>query len=132
MVDDTKKKCPKIDMLIFCFEKGKFDSGVQKIIKTYEHLLDKGANMWKNIIVVITKVTYDSDEHDDIGDWIDEMETFKHNFRIELEKHYKNVHPTVLAISQDITKPRKKENKEGTEQHNLMLTQMDIIYAKAA
>ena len=96
------------------------------------NLLDMGNNMWKNIIVVITKVTYDSDEHDDIGDWIDEMETFKHNFRNELEKHYKNVHPTVLAISQDITKPRKKENKEGTEQHNLMLTQMDIIYAKAA
>ena len=99
MVDDTKKKCPKIDMLLLCFEKGKFDAGVQKMIKTYEHLLDKGANMWKNIIVVITKVTYDDDEYENIGEWIDEMEIFKHNFEIELEKHYKDAHPTVLAIS---------------------------------
>ena len=28
MVDDTKKKCPKIDMMLLCFEKGKFDAGV--------------------------------------------------------------------------------------------------------
>ena len=132
MVDDTKKKCPKIDMMLLCFEKGKFDAGVQKMIKTYEHLLDKGGNMWKNIIVVITKVTYDDDEYEDIGGWIDVMEQYKQNFRIELAKHYKDAHPTVLAISQDITKPRRKENTEGTEQHYLMLAQMDIIYAKAA
>ena len=88
--------------------------------------------MWKNIIVVITKVTYDDDEYEDIGGWIDEMDLFKHNFRAELEKPYKDAHPTVLAISQDITKPRRKENMEGTEQHNLMLAQMDIIYAQAA
>ena len=69
------------------------------MIKTYEHLLDKGDNMWKNIIVIITKVTYSDDEYKDIGEWIDEMEKFKHNFRIELVKHYKDAHPTVLAIS---------------------------------
>ena len=88
--------------------------------------------MWNNIIVIITKVTYNVDEHEDIGEWINEMEMLKHNFRIELAKHYKDAHPTVLAISQDITKPRRKENIEGTEQHYLMLAQMDIIYAKAA
>ena len=88
--------------------------------------------MWNNIIVVITKVTYDYDEHDDIGEWIDEMELFKNLFKTELGKHFKDAHPTVLAISQDITKPKKKENKEGTEQHNYMLAQMDKIYAEAA
>ena len=86
MVDDTKKKCPKIDMMLLCFEMGKFDAGVQKMIKTYEHLLDKGANMWKNIIVVITKVQYCDVEHDDIGEWIDEMDKYKHNFRTALSK----------------------------------------------
>ena len=81
MVDDIKKKCPKIDMMLLCFEKGKFDTGVQKMIQTYVNLLDKGSNMWKNIIVVITKVTYLDDDYEDIGEWIDEMEMWKHNFR---------------------------------------------------
>ena len=88
--------------------------------------------MWNNIIVVITKVTYDYDEHDDIGEWIDEMELYKNSLKSELKKHFKDAHPTVLAISQDITKPKKKENNEGTEQHNYMLAQMDKIYAEAA
>ena len=28
MVDEIKKKCPKIDMILLCIEKGKFDAGV--------------------------------------------------------------------------------------------------------
>lgn len=132
MVNDIKVKCPKIDMILLCFEKGKFDTGVQKMIKTYENLLDKGGDMWKNMIVVITKVSYTEDDYDDMGEWIDEMEKWKHNFRQALSQHYKNAYPTVLAISQDITKPKREENKVGTEQHNLMLAQMDIVYAKAA
>ena len=88
--------------------------------------------MWNSIIVVITKVIYNSDEYDDIGEWIDEMESYKNSMKSELKKHFKDAHPTVLAISQDITKPKRKENKEGTEQHNYMLAQMDKIYALAA
>ena len=56
MVRVIKEKCPKIDMILLCFEKGKFDLDFQKMIQTYANLLDKGKNMWKNIIVVITKV----------------------------------------------------------------------------
>ena len=80
MVRVIKEKCPKIDMMLLCFEKGKFDTGVQKMIQTYMNLLDS-SNMWKNIIVVITKVTYLDDDYEDIGEWIDEMEMWKHNFR---------------------------------------------------
>ena len=99
MVEDIKSKCPSIDMMLLCFEKGKFDTGVQKMIQTYVNLLDKGSNMWKNIIVVITKVTYLDDDYEDMGEWIDEMERWKHNFRSVLSEHYKDAHPTVLAIS---------------------------------
>ena len=89
--------------------------------------------MWKNIIVVITKISYLDDDYEDIDGWKDEMELWKHNFRKELAKLYKDADPTILAISQDpIRYPRKKENKVGTEQHNLMLAQMDIVYAMAA
>jgi hypothetical protein len=68
-------------MILLCFEKGKFDTGVQKMIQTYVNLLDKGNDMWKNIIVVITKVTYLDDDYEDLGEWTDEMEMWKHNFR---------------------------------------------------
>ena len=28
MVDEIKVKCPRIDVFILCFEKGKFDAGI--------------------------------------------------------------------------------------------------------
>ena len=55
--------------------------------------------MWKNIIVVITKISYLDDDYEDIDGWKDEMELWKHNFRKELAKLYKDADPTVLAIS---------------------------------
>ena len=36
-----------------------------------------------------------------------------------------------MAISQDITKPRKKENKPGTDQNNLMMENMMEVYLMA-
>ena len=70
------------------------------MIQTYMNLLDMGNDMWKNIIVVITKVTYlDDDYEDGMEEWIHEMEDWKHNFRKTLSEHHKNAHPTVLAIS---------------------------------
>ena len=41
MVKDIKVKCPRIDMFVLCFEHGKFDVGIQNMMKTYENLLDK-------------------------------------------------------------------------------------------
>ena len=69
------------------------------MIQTYVNLLNKGSNMWKNIIVVITKISYVDDEHKDIDDWIKEMEDTKKNFRTELKRLYKDADPTILAIS---------------------------------
>ena len=69
------------------------------MIQTYMNLLDKGNNMWKNVIVVITKLKYLDDEYEDMEEWIHVMEEWKHNFRQTLSEHYKNAHPTVLAIS---------------------------------
>ena len=40
MVVDIKAKCPRIDMFILCFERGKFDTGIQTMMQTYENLLD--------------------------------------------------------------------------------------------
>ena len=31
-VEETKVKCPKIDMFILCFEQGKFDAGIQEMM----------------------------------------------------------------------------------------------------
>ena len=57
--------------------------------------------MWKNIIFVITKVTYDSDEYEDIEEWIEQMENIKQELKDVLadEKHYPDAHPTILCIS---------------------------------
>ena len=100
------------------------------MIQTYYNLLGKGSDVWKNIIVVITKATFNED-YDNMGEWIHDMENQKHNFRTMLLKHHEHAYPTVLAISQDITRPNRQENKKGTEQHKYMLAQMDIVYAKA-
>ena len=32
MVVEIKKKCPRIDMFVLCFEAGKFDAGIQTMM----------------------------------------------------------------------------------------------------
>ena len=66
MVEDIKSKCPRIDIFVLCFEAGKWDASMQVMMKTYENLLDKGHSMWLNMAAVVTKVTYDTDEFDNI------------------------------------------------------------------
>ena len=41
------------------------------MIQTYVNLFGMGKDIWKNTIVVITKVGWNSD-FDDIGEWIEE------------------------------------------------------------
>ena len=36
-----------------------------------------------------------------------------------------------MVISQDLSKPKRQENIEGTEQYNLMKQEMEILYEKA-
>ena len=67
------------------------------MIQTYANLLDKGSEMWENIIVVITKVSYEDCE--DMGEWLDDMEKIKQNFKIAIKELDKEANPFVLAIS---------------------------------
>ena len=114
MVVEIKKKCPRIDMFVLCFEAGKFDAGIQIMMQTYENLLDKRQSMWDNMMCIITKASW-NDDHVQLQDWIDEMERWKNELGQLLRAKYKGAEPTIFAISQDITRPRREENKPGTE-----------------
>ena len=131
MVVDIKAKCPRIDMFVLCFEQGKFDTGIQTMMQTYENLLDQGQSMWHNMTCVVTKVGW-NDDYDEMKDWTDEMEMWKENLAKLIHQKYQGAEPMIVAISQDITKPRREENKPGTEQNTLMQSQMALIYTKAA
>ena len=67
------------------------------MIQTYANLLDKGSEMWENIIVVITKVSYEDCE--DMGEWLDDMEKIKQNFKKAIKELDKEANPQVLTIS---------------------------------
>ena len=102
--------------------------------------------MWENMIAIVTKVGWNED-HEEMQDWIDEMETYKKELGELLQAKYKQKidnpltqaskesstgsKPTIFAISQDMTKPRREENKPGTEQNALMLEQMELVYIRA-
>ena len=60
------------------------------------------------------------------------MEIWKANLREEMKKRYNGADPTILCISQDLTKPKRKENKKGTVFNQLMLNEMKSIHAMAA
>ena len=75
--------------------------------------------MWLNMVVVITKVSY-TEDFEEIVKWIELMETWKTNLTKEICSRYEGAEPTVLAISQDPTKPKRPENKQGTEAYELM------------
>ena len=64
---------------------------------------------------IITKVSFNDDDHDEVKDWIDEMEEWKKNLSKEISQKYSGAKPTIQAISQDLSKPKREENKEGTE-----------------
>ena len=55
-----------------CFEKGKFDADTKYMFKMYINLFGKD-NFLKNMIVVITKITYYF-QYVDTSEWIKEME----------------------------------------------------------
>ena len=57
---------------------------------------------------------------------------WKENLAKLIHQKYQGAEPMIVAISQDITKPRREENKPGTEQNTLMQSQMALIYTKAA
>ena len=85
--------------------------------------------MWLNMVAVITQVSY-TEDFDEMEEWIELMEKWKSNLTEELCKRYEGAEPTVLAISQDRTKPKRPENKEDTEPYELMQQQMDLVYSK--
>ena len=100
------------------------------MMRTYTKFLSDPTRVWSNMIAVITKISYTSD-FEDISEWVETMESFKTNLTKEFKKRHQEAEPTVLAISQDRTKPKRKENVEGSEQHNLMMQQMQLVYETA-
>ena len=68
---------------------------------------------------VITKISW-SDEYVELNEWQKEMDTWISGLHNQFIKRYKDARPTILAISQDISKPKREENKPGTEQNKIM------------
>ena len=131
MKEKMKVECPQINIFVLCFEKGKFDSGFQTVIQTYRNLLNNEAKVWNNMVAVITKVSWNSD-YEEVEEWQEEMDQYKTNLANQFKQRYgENATPTIVAISQDITKPRRKENKPGTEQNNIMMENMMTVYQLA-
>ena len=98
---------------------------------TYLRLLNDDSKIWSNLIAVITKVGW-SNDYEDIDEWTKEMDEWKDALLKEFNKRYDGAEPTVLVISQDLTKPKRKENILGTEQNNLMLEKMKRLYMLSA
>ena len=60
------------------------------------------------------------------------MDQYKSNLADQFKQRYgENATPTIVAISQDITKPRREENKPGTEQNKIMMENMMSVYQLA-
>ena len=102
-------------MFVLCFEKGKFDSGIQEMMSVYQRLINDQNSHWSRMVAVITKVTYSSDEYDSIDEWVQEMEKWKIGLKEQLVSKDPSAAPTILCISQDLTKLKRKENIQGTE-----------------
>ena len=57
------------------------------------------------------------------------MDLYQSNLANQFKQRYgENASPTIVAISQDITKPRREENKPKTEQNNIMMENMMSVY----
>ena len=83
------------------------------------------------MIAVITKVGWNVD-YEEFEEWEEEINMYKNNLAEEFKKRYgENATPTIVAISQDITKPKRKENKPKTQQNNLMIENMMTVYQMA-
>ena len=54
------------------------------MFQMYMNLFGKG-NIWKNMIVVITKLSYCAD-YESNGEWIDEMDEWKEMLRAKLKE----------------------------------------------
>ena len=59
------------------------------------------------------------------------MSQWKLALQKEFSSRYQEANPTILVISQDLTKTKRKENQQGTEQHELMKAEMQKIYDQA-
>ena len=115
-------------MFVLCFEKGKFDDGFQTTIQTYKNLLNNDDKFWSNMIAVVTKVGW-SEDHDCIEDWKKEMYDYKVNLQKEFQQRFgSKAYPTIVVISQDISRPGRTENRPNTEQNKIMVESMNYVY----
>ena len=65
------------------------------------------------MIFVVTKLS--TGDYDGIVEWDEVMELMKDKLRAEILARYPGANPTVTAISQDFSKPKRVENIPGTE-----------------
>ena len=87
--------------------------------------------LYSSMVAVITKVSYQEVDYETIDEWEQEMREWKEGLIKEFATRYEGANPNVLVISQDLTKTKRMENKIGTKQNELMLTEMQKIYDNA-
>ena len=98
------------------------------MIEIYKKLLNDDKKIWTSMIAVITKVEWNVD-YNDMRDWIKTMENWKDGLRKEFIKHYgEDATPTVMSISYDLTREKRKETIRGTPQNNLMVEELWNVY----
>ena len=86
-------------------------------MKTYENLLREEQTMWNNMVFVVKKVSTTDYNYEE---WIDVMELYKKNLADKICESYCGADPTVLCISQDLSKPKRPENIPGNRAYELM------------
>ena len=85
------------------------------MLETYMHLLKDKKKFWQNMTVVITKISW-SNDYGKLSEWQEEMDTWIKGLHDKfIERYEEEARPTILAISQDMSKPNREENKPGTE-----------------
>ena len=131
MTASMRSKCPKIDLFVLCFEQGKFDATIQDIITCYQELTGKNKKLWNNMVAVITKVQYSEEEHGTFEAWESEMIKWSSSLKKEFSRRYQMNDISILVISQDLSRKKRKENQQGTQQNDLMMAEMQKIYQKS-
>ena len=83
------------------------------------------------MVAVITKVDSIDYEEDELEEWTKELQQWKENFEKEFVQRCNGENPTIITISQDMTKPNRKENQKGSNFHSYMIQEMKSVYAIA-
>lgn len=101
------------------------------MIDTYRRILNDDTNLWSHMVAVITKVDSTDYEEDELEEWTKELQLWKENLEKEFVQRFNGANPAIITISQDMTKPNRKENKKGSDFHSYMIQEMKSVHAIA-